>query len=213
MVMIDILSLVSISVWLPAMKVPVVHPATSFMGIQIALLIGFLFGIVLERAGFGNPRRLTDVFYLRDMAVLRVMFTAIVVAMLGLLYLAWFGWLDLSRVHMPATFLWAQIIGGLGMGVGFVVGGYCPTTSLVSTVSGRIDGLVFTAGMVIGSIIWAEGYGLWKGLRLIGYYGEYRLDGLLGLPLGIVALLVVVLALVAFVVAGRLEGIFEKKKA
>jgi len=211
--MTELLSWAVASAWLPAMKVPVVQASTSFMGIHIALLIGFLFGIVLERAGFGNPRRLTDVFYLRDMAVLKVMFTAIVVAMLGLLYLAWFGWLDLSRVHLPATFLWAQIIGGLGMGVGFVVGGYCPTTSLVSMVSGRIDGLVFTVGLLIGSIIWAEGYGLWKGLRLIGYYGEYRLDGLLGLPLGLVALLVVVLALVAFVIAGRLERRFGPKDA
>ncbi|MBU0513127.1 MAG: YeeE/YedE family protein [Proteobacteria bacterium] len=195
------------------MKVPVAQPSTSFMGIHIALLIGFLFGVVLERAGFGNPRRVTDVFYLRDMAVLKVMFTAVVVAMLGLLYLAWFGWLDLGQVHVPATFLWAQIIGGLGMGVGFVVGGYCPTTSLVATVSGRIDGLVFIAGLLIGSIIWAEGYGLWKGLRLIGDYGQIKLDSVLGLPLGIVALLVVVLALVAFVVAGRLERRFGPKDA
>jgi hypothetical protein len=213
MVMIEYLSVAAASVWLPAMKVPVAQPSTSFMGIHIALLMGFFFGIVLERAGFGNPRRLTDVFYLRNMAVLKVMFTAIVVAMLGLLYLAWFGWLDLSRVHVPATFLWAQIIGGLGMGAGFVIGGYCPTTSLVSMVSGRIDGLVFTVGLLIGSIIWAEGYGLWKGLRVIGYYGELRLDSLLGLPLGIIALLVVVLALAAFFVSGRLEAVFGKKKA
>ena len=52
-----------------------------------AFVIGILFGLALERAGFGSSRRLTGVFYLEDMAVVKVMFTALVTAMLGLAYL------------------------------------------------------------------------------------------------------------------------------
>lgn len=178
---------------------------TGAYGIHVALLIGFLFGVVLERAGFGNPRRMTDVFYLRNMAVLRVLFTALVVCMLGLFYFTWFGWVDLSKIYIPPTFIWAQLIGGLGMGVGFVMGGFCPTTSLVSTISGRLDGLVFTIGLMLGSVIFAEGFALWQGLYSAAALGRFTLLDLLKLPAGLTALLVVVLALVAFFVAGKIE--------
>ena len=94
-------------------------------------MIGIGFGFFLERAGFGSARKLTDQFYFKDMAVFRVMFTAIVTAMLGLFYLAACGWVDLSLVYIQPTYLWPQIVGGLLLGVGFVVGGYCPGTSLV----------------------------------------------------------------------------------
>lgn len=50
----------------------------------VALAIGLAFGFVLERAGFGSSRRLAGIFYFRDMTVLRVMFTAVITAMLGL---------------------------------------------------------------------------------------------------------------------------------
>ena len=91
--------------------------------LQIAGLVGFLFGFVLERAGFGDARKLTAIFYLRDFAVLKVMFTAIVVCVLGLLYFSLFGWIDLSQVYILPTYIWPQIAGGLILGVGFVMGG------------------------------------------------------------------------------------------
>ena len=50
-----------------------------------ALVIGMAFGFVLERAGFGSSRKLAGIFYLRDMTVLKVMFTAVITAMLGLI--------------------------------------------------------------------------------------------------------------------------------
>jgi hypothetical protein len=57
----------------------------------VAFLDGIGFGFFLERAGFGNARKLMAQFYLTDMAVFKVMFTAVVTAMLGLTYLAWAG--------------------------------------------------------------------------------------------------------------------------
>ncbi len=59
--------------------------------LQMAGLIGFFFGFVLERAGFCDARKLTAIFYLKDFSVLKVMFTAIVVCLLGLLYFSVFG--------------------------------------------------------------------------------------------------------------------------
>lgn len=176
--------------------------------LQIAGLVGFLFGFVLERAGFGDARKLTAIFYLRDFAVLKVMFTAIVVCVLGLLYFSLFGWLDLSRVYILPTYIWPQIAGGLILGVGFVMGGYCPTTSIVATVSGKLDGLIFIVGMGLGSIIFAELFPLLRSFYESGSMGSVRLPDFLNLRPGVVALLVCLMALGAYAVAERVEQKF-----
>ncbi|MBW1734027.1 MAG: YeeE/YedE family protein [Deltaproteobacteria bacterium] len=177
-------------------------------GLQMAGLIGFLFGFVLERAGFGNVRKLTAIFYLRDFAVLKVMFTAIVVCMLGLLYFSLFGWIDLGRVYLLPTYIWPQIVGGLVLGVGFVMGGYCPTTSIVATVSGRLDGLIFIVGMMIGSIIFAEIFPLLEKFYSAGNMGAVRLTDVLHLNSGVVALLVCLMAVVAYWFVEKVENRF-----
>ena len=103
--------------------VPLEMLAPEF-GLAVALVTGILFGFFLERAGFGSPRKLTAMFYLKDFAVLQVMFTAVVVAMVGLLILGGIGQIDLELLAIPDTYLWPQALGGLLLGIGFAVGGY-----------------------------------------------------------------------------------------
>src|SRR5512139_1709715 len=91
----------------------------------VAFVLGIGFGFFLERAGFGSARKLVGQFYLYDMAVFKVMFSAIVTAMLGVTYLGWMGVLDLELVYLTPTYLLPQVVGGLLLGVGFVIGGYC----------------------------------------------------------------------------------------
>lgn len=98
--------------------------AGSVGTIGIYLAIGFGFGFALERAGFGNSRKLAAQFYLHDMAVLKVMFTAIVVAMLLIFWASSLMLLDTGRLFVNPTYLWPGIVGGLILGVGFIVGGY-----------------------------------------------------------------------------------------
>ena len=86
------------------------------LGLVAAFLIGIGFGFFLERAGFGNARKLAAQFYLTDLRVFKVMFTAIVTAMLGVYYLSVFGFMDLSLVYLTPTFLPSQIAGGLILG-------------------------------------------------------------------------------------------------
>lgn len=119
-------------------------------GLAVSLAIGLGFGFVLERAGFGSARRLAAQFYLHDMTVLTVMFTAIVTAMVGIFALRRLGWLDLDLLWVNPTYLWPQIAGGLLLGVGFIVSGYCPGTSIVAAASGRIDGLLALGGVFAG---------------------------------------------------------------
>lgn len=181
--------------------------------LQLAVLTGFFFGFILERAGFGNPRKLTAIFYLRDFAVLKVMFTAIVVCIVGLLYFSTFGWIDLGRVYLLPTYIWPQIIGGFLLGIGFVMGGYCPTTSVVATVSGKMDGLFFVAGMTLGSILFAWVFPLVEGLYGAGDMGAVRLGQVLGLNSGLIALFVCIMAVAAFWFVEKIEKRFGDPSA
>ena len=125
-------------------------------GFMMAGLIGILFGFFLEQAGFGSSRKMTAVFYFKDMAVLKVMLTAVVVAMVGYNYLVALGLLSPAQVHMPETFWLAQSIGGVIFGAGFVMGGWCPGTALVGLASAKLDALVFLIGVLLGAVIFNE---------------------------------------------------------
>ena len=122
----------------------------------ISLLIGLLSGFVLERAGFGSSRRLAGIFYLRDMAVLKVMFSALITAMLGLSALLALGWIEPDQLYFMPTIYGAQIIGGLLFGIGFVMSAWCPGTGAVGLASGKLDALIFLFGVGTGSILFNE---------------------------------------------------------
>src|SRR5512138_3130689 len=94
--------------------------------LAIAVLLGVGFGFALERAGFGSARRLTAVFYFYDMAVVKVMFTAIVTAMAGIFVLPTPPLLALSPFYVLSTHFAGAGIGCLLDRAGFVIGGYCP---------------------------------------------------------------------------------------
>lgn len=96
------------------------------LGLVVAVLIGFGFGFVLERAGFGRANKLVAQFYGNDMAVLKVMFGAVVTAMIGMVVLDGFGLVDMRAVAntaTSATFIWPAIAGGFLVGAGFVISG------------------------------------------------------------------------------------------
>ncbi len=174
----------------------------------VAFLIGIGFGFFLERAGFGSARKLMAQFYLTDLAVFKVMFTAILTAMLGTTYLAWMGWLDLSLVYLVPTYLMPQIVGGLVLGAGFVTGGYCPGTSVAATATGRVDGLVSVLGIFFGMFVFAEAFPLVKGFYLSGAGEAMTIPATFGLPYGVVVFAVVLMALGGFYGAGLLEKRF-----
>jgi uncharacterized protein len=182
------------------------HGAFGFQAsLLVAVVIGFLFGFVLERAGFGDSRNLTNIFYFRDMRVLRVMFSAMVTTAVGIVILKWLGLFDYSMLldySLLKTYLWPQLVGGILFGLGFVVGGYCPGTAVVGITSGKLDGLVFLGGMVVGIWVFAAGFPLWGSFYKSSDLGRITLPQLVGIPVEIVTAAVVVMALVAFWLAG-----------
>lgn len=178
------------------------------ISLVVAVLIGIGFGFFLEQAGFGSARKLTAQFYLSDLSVFKVMFTAIVTAMLGGFYLAWAGFLDLSLVYLAPTYLWPQLVGGLVLGAGFVIGGYCPGTSVVAMVSGKLDAWLFALGVVVGIFVFGELYPAIEGFFYSGDLGPVTLPEIFGVRYGLVVLAVVLMALLGFVGAKALERRF-----
>jgi len=172
----------------------------------VAFAIGIGFGFFLERAGFGSARKLTAQFYLTDLAVFKVMFTAIITAMLGLFYLSWMGFVDLSLVYFGPTYLLPQIVGGLILGVGFVIGGYCPGTSVVAIATGRLDALLFGFGILAGIFVFGEAYPAVHDLVNATALGEITLPQALDLRYGLVVFLVVAMALAGFRGAEAVEA-------
>lgn len=178
------------------------------MSLVVAFVIGIGFGWFLERAGFGSAKKLVSQFYLNDLAVFKVMFTAIVTAMLGIFYLGWMGVLDLDLLYLSATNLWPQVVGGLVLGAGFVVGGYCPGTSMVAVATGRIDALFYVAGVMAGVFAIGEAFPLVKGFYESSDHGRLTLPQVLHLPYGVVVFLVVLMALGGFAAAEWAERRF-----
>lgn len=175
----------------------------------VYLLIGFAFGYVLEIGGFGNSNKLAAQFYFKDMTVLKVMFGAIITAMVLLFLGSGLGLVDYNLVWVNPTYLWPGIVGGLIMGVGFILGGFCPGTSLVSAATGRIDGMFFVAGVLTGILFFGETVNaFFEEFWYSSYMGRLTLPDWLGLPTGVVVLLIVLMALFMFWGAEQLEARF-----
>lgn len=178
-------------------------------GIPSGLLAGLLFGFALEAAGFGSPRKLTAQFTLRDFSVFKVMFTAVIVAAVGLYLLRVSGVIAANAVFIPTTFYWAILAGGLFIGGGFALGGYCPGTAGVGLASGRIDALVFVVGMVAGTGIFAVFYEPLSGFYLAAPGPQAQtVPQLLGLPEWVVIAALVVLAFAGFKLGTAVERRF-----
>src|SRR5512135_2143135 len=168
--------------------------------------VGFAFGYTLEMAGFGDSRKLAGQFYFKELTVIKVMFTAIAVAMTLLFGAVGLGLIDFSHVWVNPTYLGSGVVGGLIMGVGFIVGGFCPTTSLASASTGRIDGMLFMLGGFVGAFLFGETEAWFDNwYNESGYYGRLTLDQVFGVSAPAVVLVIVLVALFMFWGSEQLE--------
>lgn len=174
-----------------------------------SLLIGMLFGFALERGGFGSSRRLCGIFYFRDMSVLKVMFTALIVGMLGLSYARGFGLIGTETLFLLPSHYTAQILGGLIFGIGFVMGGWCPGTAAVGLASGKMDALLFLLGAIGGSILYNETFSSVASLGTSGASVSYAYQSL-GLSEALFAFFFTLIAVGCFWGSEQLEHIRNK---
>jgi uncharacterized protein len=190
------------------MTLPLISDAGA-AGLGVALGVGIAFGWGLERAGLGSARKLAGQFYGTDFTVLKVLFSAIATAMLGVFWLAELGVLDPARVYVPETWLLPQAVGGVLFGVGMVAAGLCPGTSCVAAAAGRRDGVAVMGGMLAGILLFTAAFPLLERLYESTSAGTLTFPGLLRVPQGTVVAAVVALAL------GTFAGVeaFERRTA
>lgn len=174
---------------------------------MIAIItFGGMFGYFLEASGLGSPKKINAQFVLKDWTVFKVMFTSIVVAAGGFLVLDYLWLIDSSTFYIPTTFFWAMLIGGVLLGIGLNVGGYCPGTSVVGLFSGRIDALFFMIGMMIGIFLFAL---LFEYIEPLYHAAQgpqsQTLSELIGLPTWSIVLMLFVMAVIGVIFGSRYE--------
>jgi hypothetical protein len=171
----------------------------------IALLVGIAFGAILESSGFSSSRKIVGLFYGYDFTVLRVFFTASITAMVGLLYFNYMEWIDLSMVYFPPTYVLAAVIGGLIMGLGFVMGGFCPGTGVCALGIGKLDALAYVIGLYLGIFFFSEAYATFEWLYNSYDLGQVKITETLSISTGVFAFGFVAVAIIAFVVTAWIE--------
>lgn len=171
----------------------------------IAVIIGMAFGFIMEGSGFSSSKKIVGLFYGYDFTVLKVFFTATVTAAIGILYFGYLGWMDLSLIHIHPTYITGGIVGGVLMGVGFVSGGYCPGTSLCGVGIGRIDGMVFTIGLLVGIFLFSESFSLFESIYEGNFLGIVTITESIGMSPQWFVFLFTLMAVAIFIVTSIIQ--------
>jgi hypothetical protein len=182
----------------------------EWLDLLIALLIGTGFGFSLEQAGFSSSRKLVGMFYGYDTTVIKVFFTAAIVALIGSQFLSYFRLLNLNQVFVNEFYVYASIVGGVIMGAGFIMGGFCPGTGLSALSIGKIDALFYVMGGFAGAFLFAETYPWIQNLANASFKGPVKIDAAFGIPTGIFILLLIAIAAAMFWIGELAEKRFAR---
>ncbi|QOJ28273.1 MAG: YeeE/YedE family protein [Ignavibacteriales bacterium] len=170
-----------------------------------ALIIGIAFGYILEQAGFSSSKRLAGVFYGYDFTVLRVFFTAGVTAVVGIILLEQFSLIDADFIFINPTWLYPAIAGGVVMGFGFILGGYCPGTSICAAAIGKKDAMIFVLGALAGVFLFAELFPYLAEFYDSSYLGAVKVYESLSISRGLFIIILIPVAVAAFYFTTKIE--------
>lgn len=169
----------------------------------LGLITGIAFGALLQQGRVLRFEKQVGAMLLKDMTIVKFMLSAVIVGTIGINLLVSLGIVDLK---IKATYVGANIIGGLLFGTGWAVMGYCPGTSVGALGEGRWHAVWAILGMLVGAGIYAEAYPAMKTSVLTwGAFGKVTLPGLLGISTWIVIPIFIALLFFVFIW-------FEKKK-
>lgn len=182
----------------------------QWLSLLIAFLIGIGFGFSLEQAGFSSSRKLAGMFYGYDTTVIKVFFTAAITALIGSQIMSYLGLIDLSKIYVNEYYVTASIVGGVIMGAGFIMGGFCPGTGISAASIGKIDAMVFLAGGFLGAFLFAESWPLISDLATANYKGPARINEAMGLSPAVFTFLLVILAMGLFWISEKVEKKFAR---
>ena len=166
------------------------------MELLLGIITGIIFGFLLQKAEVLRFEKQVGFLLLRDMTIIKFMFSAILVGVVGIHFLNDLGTIDLK---IKGTVVGAQVIGGLIFGIGWAIAGYCPGTSVGALGEGRLHALWAVLGMIAGAALYAEAYPTMKKTVLTwGDLGEITIPDVVHLNQWIVIVVLVVVILAMF---------------
>jgi uncharacterized protein len=158
------------------------------MELIYGIVTGILFGFLLQKGQVLKYDKQLGALRLMDFTIVKYMFSAILVAMVGIYLLKDIGLVSLS---VKATSLGANILGGIIFGIGWGILGYCPGTAAGALGEGKWDAAFGLFGMLVGAALYAEAYPALKDSVLSwGNLGKIALPGLFGLNEWVVIIVV-----------------------
>lgn len=174
------------------------------MNLLLGLLIGAALGAVLSASGLADARRIFDMLRLRDLTLMKTIFTALAFGMAGIALLDAGG---LAHLSVKTLHVLAVGIGGIVFGVGFALTGYCPGSALAASAQGRRDAWFAVGGGLLGTAAFTGLYDVLVPLVFTPMtYGKPTLATWLGVPPLAVALPLAALAAAALFAASRRRG-------
>lgn len=134
--------------------------------ILLAVILGAAFGIALDRAGATNPGLIIRMLNLTNLHLMKAILGGIGLASILLFGGLMLGVVDPGHMSVKGAYL-GVFVGGLMLGVGFAVAGYCPGTSITAMATGRVDGLVFALGGLVGAGAYMLSHAAVKGTGIL----------------------------------------------
>lgn len=184
--------------------------------ILLALIIGGAFGAVLDRVGAANPTLIGKMLNLSNLHLMKAILLAIGTGSVLMFAGQMLGLVNVGHMSVKTAYI-GVFVGGLLLGFGWALSGFCPGTSLVGAAAGRKDALVFIAGGLLGAAAYMATYPAVKesglldkvagGKVTLGTVPDAKYEGLSALPgdlLGIA--LGVAFIVVAFILPERITG-------
>ncbi len=141
------------------------------MNIVLAIILGLLFGFILQKAGAANPQRIIGMLRLNDLHLMKVILFAIGISSLTLFILLGTGIINSGHISVKSSYL-GVIVGGGIFGLGWAISGFCPGTSLVAAGAGRKDALSSIAGGLLGAFAYMLMYASLKSSFLFNKLGD-----------------------------------------
>ena len=177
----------------------------------LAIVIGVVFGFILERGGFGTSAHIAPVFYFRSTIVPKIMVSAIITSATLILLGTLFGYIDFSQIFIPTTYLWPYLFGGIAFGLGMVMSGWCPGTAVVGIATLKIDAIFFALGLLVGMFFYFDIYQYIIDFANSGNLGKFTIDKLVGGDIRISYLVTVAVSFALLLFVMTMKNIKDKQ--